>query len=552
MDSFDLQSAQQICTECRKIGEVLEQPAITQIVSEAEDGLRHPSKLRIAFISANFNSASKALQEVYGIRPLPEGMGNYEVATSAKIIYSQAGQDDSAGAECLKENDGQYVSLGFVRESEMLGQIDAEILYSISGFTDFDWKKELAEIDYAFLVVNALQMLTSAERDFVGQYITKYFGLARFAVILADAEMVNSQESYQELRSRLDWYLDSLGRECIAYELDTGELKPFVCDRLLQDKEQLRNLAAYMTASRCYEEAKEAVLAMSEAADIDISEIENCFGELKRREEKMRRRGHIAANSVRSELMGTVQYNVSQATRKLFGQMCGNICDAIDQSADLEQTKENIPRFMETAIQQLGSELQKGIDAETKEMAGKLEEQMRADAGEFFTEIPVWKWISRESDITAQIQPEVFELSETGTEAAVNKLSKTLLIGTVPILIFGSIPLAVGTLVGSQLVKKMSKDKVEAESKEALKKVVQDLCDQQEQDIKEALKQKLLESAEQAEKGVEDAYSGFISAVMNELVQQKENAERASAKKEVIVHILNTDLPKIEQNLLLG
>lgn len=543
MENVSLQTAEQICRDCRGIGERLEQSALVRLAKQAEAELQRASGLRVAFITGNLAGGAAALMEAFGIRALPEGMGVYQAVRSAKIVYTGGTEERSEGAEQL-EQEGEPAQLSFTRRGELPESVEAELIFSREDFSEFDWKKELAQVDYAFLVVSALQMLSAPERELVEHVIMKYFGLARFSIVLSDTGMVNSPEAYEELQSRLNWYLNSIGGGK-AYELETETLRPFITEELLRDGEELKLLAVAMTAKLCCEDTEEAVRGMKEEASADLAKLEESIAELGKREAQMKNRAELAAGDLRGEILGTIHYRASEAVRKLFAQLQENICATVERSEDVQQTKENIPRFMEMSLGQLGTELEKNINADAVRLEERLEERMHKDAGEFFQDIP---WIPDAVSLEAAgaaIRTTV-TLEEGATQTKVRKLSKALLIGTVPVLIFGSLPLAVGTLVGSQLVKKMSRNKIEAENREALRQAVQELCTGQEQEFQKALKQKLQETAESGGQRIRDAYREFVGAVMDELIREKERILQAREKEALIDRILSEELPRIK------
>ena len=121
-----------------------------------------------------------ALKEGFGINALPEEIKPLQVSSSAKILYSR------------------------------------------NNYEDFDWKKELTEIDYAFLAVSATQMLNASERKLIEEVLMKYMGSFRFSIILTDTEVIQSVDDYKEVLARLEWYLSSIGAENTYYELGTA------------------------------------------------------------------------------------------------------------------------------------------------------------------------------------------------------------------------------------------------------------------------------------------------------------------------------------------
>lgn len=133
MENVSLQTAEQICRDCRGIGERLEQPALVRLAKQAEAELQRASGLRVAFITGNLAGGAAALMEAFGIRALPEGMGVYQAVRSAKIVYTGGTEERSEGAEQL-EQEGEPAQLSFTRRGELPESVEAEPDLQPGGF----------------------------------------------------------------------------------------------------------------------------------------------------------------------------------------------------------------------------------------------------------------------------------------------------------------------------------------------------------------------------------------------------------------------------------
>ncbi|MCR1840377.1 hypothetical protein [Murimonas intestini] len=544
MNQFNCKNAEDICNGCLAIGRKLGSLAITQAGSEGLRQLQHSSKMRAAFISSRFQGLADALEEVFSISALPGDMNSSSVRSSVCIRYVHSDTettDDVSAAQQLAGGE-QPVHAVFQSASENLEKMDAELICDVNGFEDFDWKKEFAEIDYAFLVTSAVQMLTAKEREFVEQCVKRYFGLPRFAILVTDMGMINDPEAYEELKSRLDWYLDSLGRQCRSFEAGDGSLKQYIFDNLTNVGEELRNLSALQTAKLCCDETAEVLNEMQQHSAVDIEELESYITQLQKCGDGMRRKGAIAANNVHGELTGKAAFECITAVRKYGSQMYVNICEGIGQSSDLDKTARMIPDFISSAWKQLSVEQTKKMRSTAENIVSEMEEQMRLDAGEFFTDVPEW---ALDMICMQPAVPDRVELPQGETENKINRISKALLIGSVPVLILGSLPLALGTLIGSQAIKKLSREKIQAENREVLKREAHEICQRTTSELSEELKAALIDIAEKAEKDIKSAYDGFVSAVLNELVKQKESAQQVYGKMEEIRQAAQVDLPRL-------
>ena len=222
-----------------------------------------------------------------------------------------------------------------------------------------------------------------------------------------------------------------------------------------------------------------------------------------------------------------------------------NICEGIGQSSDLDKTARMIPDFISSAWKQFSVEQTKKMRSTAENIVSEMEEQMRLDAGEFFTDVPEW---ALDMICMQPAVPDRVELPQGETENKINRISKALLIGSVPVLILGSLPLALGTLIGSQAIKKLPREKIQAENREVLKREAHEICQRTTSELSEELKAALIDIAEKAEKDIKSAYDGFVSAVLNELVKQKESAQQVYGKMEEIRQAAQVDLPRLYAN----
>ena len=145
---FESEKMKQICTDLHDIGMRLESKTICKIVEEAKRKLNYPSKLRVAFITDQFRGASMALKESFGLAALPEEIKPIQIVSSAKIVYTKQDVESNEPAYVLKKESEQPYSFMLGRKEDSLEYTDAQILYSRNNYEDFDWKIELAQVDY--------------------------------------------------------------------------------------------------------------------------------------------------------------------------------------------------------------------------------------------------------------------------------------------------------------------------------------------------------------------------------------------------------------------
>lgn len=543
-----------VCAACADIGRELGQNRIVELAARASSCLRHSDKLRIAVISTHLEGAWNAVEEMFGFRVFPEDMDARSIRNSVDILLTQGGADRTEGAEKLLEDAEAPVALTWQRESPLLTEMDVEFIISRRDFTEFDWKAKLAQLDYVFLVTSAAALLTASERDFLDQQIRNYLGAPRFALAIADGAVINSPEDYNMLIDRVNWCLQSLGKNSRFFELGSGEVRGFVQEELAGEREALAELAAAQIARVCFMDTKQAVSELAEQAQVGTDELETYMKTLEKRQSTMARLGEIAASKAHSEITGSIQYSCNKAIARYIDQLYENVSNTIRKVEDIDHAADMLPKYLNSAADQCMAQMQASIEIELNNLGNRLKEDMIRDAGEFFSEMPLEIVMSDPAYSSSPFGKGVLtdvQLVKDGssTQKKISFYSKALLISTIPAFVFGLFPVAIGTAIGSQVIKHVSRDKIDSENKEALLRQVHTICQSLRTDLQDALSAALARMGEEAEDKVKAEYTRFVAAVMNALAEKKEQALRARELRETVNRILEERLPELEQRL---
>ena len=532
---------------CADIGRKLEQNKIVQMAENA--ALQHPhNKLHITFLTLHLKGALEAVKEAFDIRVLPENIRIQDINSSVDIQISEGKDDVIQDMDRLIEDTNEPIVLQLYRTNSFLGEINIEIISSQAGFTDFDWREKLAKTDYVFLITSATCLLTAVEREFITLYIQNYLGAPRFAILLSDGMMISSSEDYTALRDRVDWCLKSIGRDGRFFEIGTGELRTFIHEELITEKQKLSELAELQSARICLRETKEALDELAEQTTLDADEIEQVICSLRSHQEQMIRRGKLAADRARSEIKGTIQYSCYKAIDQYTASLESNIVETLHKTEDINYAGRMLPRFLETAGRECIGQLQKLMKEELKRLGERLTEVMKNDAGEFFEE-NINGGVTEPAPIPQkEIQWKIqIDKDASNTKKKLNFYSKAMLAVAIPAIVLGYVPLAVGTAVGSQLVKKLSREKIEAENREAMIRQVHSLCQIINKEVQEECSRSINVLAEEAGNAVEEEYKSFVNLVLNRLAELKEKAVWAGQRRSLILQIQKEELPKLEE-----
>lgn len=540
----------EICAACGEIGSRLGHNGIIDLAKNAAEHLEHTKKLRIAFIGTQIHSLQTALNDALPSQLLKDPLPQLDQSIDLLLSYGEQ-QLVPEAVEDGAANDSPVIWNWQLKE-DILQQMDVEIICDHQDYKDFDWKEKLAQMDYLFFVMDATHLLAAVERDFITGSIQKYFGTSRYAMVVTNTEIINTQEDYDALFARVDWFLQSLDKGGKCFETGMGTLQTFLCDELLSAEQDLRELAVSQTAKVCLIETREKIEELAAGAETDIQKLDDSIVRLEKRQDKMKRMGEAAAAKANSEINGSIQYSCHKSIIQYIDQLEENISRTIQDTEDITHAAEMLPRFLSAAEDNCFNQLRAFVETEMADLNERMQQDMAHDAGEFFEGIP--------DDIIAVIdyvQPKQspsdlrFHVDEESSETQkkIKRYSRAMLIGAVPAALMGFFPLAAGGVIGSQLVKKLSKEKIEKENREALLQQIHILCQTLKSEIQKTLTKVLEDICEKAEQGIKDAYDRFVTLVMAELSAKREQAERAASQRQLIFDILRNELPKLEENL---
>lgn len=540
-----------VCGECGGIGARLGQNGIVQIAEAACRNIQRSGKLRIVFAALQPKSLLDTAEEAVNAAVLPQEMSVLDICSSFDLILTYGEGEEEKDFWQLQEQADLPAVLTRQRRADILKEADVELLYSSRSFTDFDWKTRLAETDYLFLVIDAASPLSASEREFAELYVKKYLGASRFALVVANSTVINTPEDYKALYDRIGWFLASVGENSRSFEAGEGTLAAFLSGELAEGEKQLREMAAAQITQVCAEETREAVQALQKLTLMDGEKLEEIIGELERRKEKMVRMGDVAASKAYSEITGNIRYACNKAIDDYVCQLEENIAQTVRETDDLEEAASLLPRFLLSASEQGTDQLQEFIRTELTGLEARLKQDMIRDAGEFFCEIPMDIPMDAPLGHPGHSDYAGFQADAGGSETQkkLNLYSRALLIGAIPAAVLGYLPLAVGTVIGSQLVRRFSKEKIQRENREALLGQIHSFCQTLQSELQEKAARFLGQLADSAEEKVKKGYEQFIASSMNTLAGKREQISQAADMREAIAEVLNQQLPALEERL---
>lgn len=518
---------------CREIADELNVEEITQLLSETEAVMGHSRKNRITFVGTQFADVLAAADEAVGFSILPEMIDPHNVNSEVDLLLRYGEEDCMEGATLLEETSEKLICLTWTRNQHPLQEADVELI-TANGLTgDFSWREKLQATDFVFLVSNAAFLLSAVERKFMRQEISRYLGGKRFGIIMTGGSVINSPEDYKGLMNRVRYELDALGADSVFLECGQNRTAMFLAVKL-QETEQLLALNAQQAAQVCADDITRIVAQRIEQAQVSVEQLDTAMAVLEKKEKILYHMGEIAASKAHTEITGTMRYACNMAIEHYVNELYDNIEQTIRNTEDVDHAAQLLPKFLTSAAEQCMDQMTASIELELSNLEARIKEQMAADAGEFFSQI---EGLNGEvvSGGTLRID---FQLQNgSKTQGQVNTVSKVILFSAVPLAVLVSVPAALGAVLGSQVIKKLGKEKIDSENREALLGQVQNLCTELRSDLQNNIAKSLNGLGEDVERKVSDGYHTFKEQLAAALEEMKRQCVCAKGQREVLQRI---------------
>lgn len=547
MNSDKMKMASDICNACNEIAKELNNDAIFRICENANQNIVHPNKLRITFVGTQIQDVITAAEEMTGITVLPGEISVRDVRTSTDMILTYGEEENYAQANLLMEDSDAPVELKWIKNAPQLQAMDIEIVFSANQYADFDWRKKLQDTDFVFLVTNASFLLSAADRNYMSEEVSKYLGGARFSIIVTNGAVINSPEDYEAMTKRIVWELDALGSENGFFECGMDQTKVFISDEFLKKEPTLRELHAVQTAKICLQDTKGVLQDLMKEAQISVEQLEMMIMALKKKQNKLLHMGDIAASKAYSEVTGSMRYSCNMAIQHYADQLYGNIAETLAKTENVEHATKMLPKFLTVAAERCMDQLESSIELELVNLEERIREEMLNDAGEFFREVEGFS-ATMEADESLNFS---FRLQDDGsaTQKHLNGVSKAVLIGAIPVALLGYMPVAIAAVIGSQLVKRMSREKIESENRENMLKQIHSVCTTLCTELQDNLAQSLKTVGDDVEAKVKIGYRSFVDAVLLALEEKKQQVIRAQQMQKLIRTICTEKILPLEEKL---
>lgn len=518
-----LDASLSICDRCYEIGTRLESENILSKVQKARERLGQFQRLRLSIVSDNISSLRKIVKDEIHVSPV---------------------EDIDEKSFC------PYVLL--------VDEMEVELYLSDGSYKDYQWEEILLRVDFFLLAVSASHMLTASEKGFIEKQVKTYLGCDRFSVIITDMERLNSLQALEDTENRMAQYLAGQGMAGQFLELGMETVGPFIRELLPGRKDELRSMLFWRNAYLCCCGVEEDVKQMQKISEIDAGKLKAQIDQLEGRREEMCRKGKIAAGLAYQVCCGKITVRSVSYARSYMAEVDRELCKELEEPDRPELSTTFVQERIEAEVGQMALKLENIMQEEIEKLVDEVKVIMQRDAREFFSDMQNLKlpllanypeenefgWLLLIDDITGMAQ----EVSAKASQEKADKISKMMAIGAIPALIIGSIPLAVGTLAVSQLVKKIKIPSAHINADD-MRAFIHKSCQEVESFFEGQIKNKGRETGEEAEKVIFHSYETFVSQILQKLSQLVEKTERTQQKLGILKEIENIELPVLKKTI---
>lgn len=538
-----------LCDNCRSIGQYLSENTIIEGANQSIDKILNSRKPAIGFIGSSMGNLLMLIDEIFHT---DLGLDFTEADYLYRSCFIQFEYGEINRLSIINESNEEEISFHdlFERQKERGNKpilakcrtphapeaINVNLFFICNGFEDFDWRREFANNDYLFFLLNATMALNSEERKFIETSVKMYFGLQRFAFVVTNLDCIVSSEEHNKLMERINKYAAKIG-DCHVFDDNTNLTHNFIKNELMSNVKELMEASVRQIALICLNETTEYLNELEKNVQVNISEIDSLIMELNFKKERIARMGNIAAGTISSKFNTQLKYNLFEAIQKYNDEICKNIQETLNKSHDLEESKKKIPQY----IVFMWNEFEKKQDCHLREEAQKIidevYEHMEEDAGKLFSNMHDEKKQLLSSTLNSIILKSGivnFTIDETEAEQKINKISKALLIGAIPAyMVFGPI-ISIAIAAGSQVVAKYPFKVINEQTKEAILKETRQACEAITKEIKNSAEVSIENAAIETRKAICSAYDKFINLICTELKTQHEDADKIQEKLDYI------------------
>lgn len=418
---------------------------------------------------------------------------------------------------------------------------DKTICLICASSRDKAYSRFIAASDRLVLLTNATMALTSIQKNWIDTFIKERYDFDRLAVYIAHMDKLLDEKQEDEVIGYVRAYLDKFDSSKTSV-LD----RKTVSEYLSNDSSSLKDTAKSCTARNMIREICALIENEIKYLGMKTDEYSIISSEISRMRASFIDAGEISANNVLDNHISEIIDAISKSAEEYSEEMFESIKRTILAAKDIDDVEEKITPYMEKSWEFFAKETSRQITKDFDTINLRLTQRMETDIEDMVSKLnmdaqSVIESFVSTSDLVYIPTPDYEHASDVARKAVVRN-ARTLIVLSIPML-FISPTLSVATLLGGGIYSKLGKKQEDKKYRDELVDHVERACVKARKNAVESFDTTLHTEKQRMKTLVLQGYQNFLSLVLENIEQRKQNAD-ISAKKATELAEIKADLEK--------
>ena len=555
------QQIKHIAAQTLAIGERLKSVYLTNLAHIIDTGY-YTEKLALTIIgrSRHLTQILKAVTNVDDLIPKSSyrrgGYTHIVIRYAESLQYRVGGQEHSTFVvteevfreEMEKANETSIIWYGEIGvNAEFLKTMNLTLVCSDKGTFGFDWQRILLQTDFVLPVLDAAQLLSSREREFLSTTVEYICSSNRYAVVVAGMEMIGKDEKTEVMEYVNSWLTTLNPGKVQAIPFGNEEqdvLINFVTQQIPANALHIRQQTHTCNGRYCIEEIDRCSREIKVSLQGNQEHLTEAIQALDLNCDKLNNKIASAERNIEIFITGSIKSQFIRKIDEFASLLDENLRNEIFSCKDINEATRKIPAYLKNVWQQFIEQqnlwLKNSVFAETIKLSKTIEDDIKEIVSSMDEEI----LLAMEQYLPERFKYNTFLFPKRDKGDSLKYID----LGAVALLLF-SIPWAIVVFGTSQLIrlffreerlkaKKESLAESAIESNRKLKKQMIVQADSSVENIAASLK-----------KQVKGVYQSIIQEFNTALETYKTNIENAQDLIEYIDTLGQLVVPPAESEL---
>ena len=537
-----IEKYEQICSQCRTLGEELGFSIIGEIV-DAAGVLLQREKPTVTFVD---------------VSGLPNGLRNIATYLCGKDVLKEH-------METLRSWDDWSVNLQYgVRDEWYAGGIGSQSLIVVTpaemlkgkeikllcaGNRDKACTGEVAVSGQLYLLTDITMAMTKAQMDWVRDYVQRCCDMECFHICLMGTEYLLQEEQQKQVVEYIYKCMKPYGNVSLLQTkediIDSVILADQNCMQLTEVSRRrvMKNMLAEIS------QVMENAIASYKVQDEDCIRVRQ---QLDRQRTQLISAGKISAENVLDNRIQKIMGAIDDSAQEYSESMCDNIKKVIHTAKDIEEVEPKIRPYMERAWSYFAKQTSLQIAKDFDEINAELTRRMEEDINDMLQhlDVPSRQLLGRfvMAGIENHLPESYYRQADDKALKAVSRNARNMMILAIPLL-FVSPTLSAAAILGGGIYSRFGKKQEGEKYRKELSDHVEAACHAARRNAVESFMQTLEQENVRMKELVQEGYRRLVDLLQEELERQRKAVRESGEKKERIQEILNRELPEMQGDL---